>query len=111
VTFDAGKSEAAGREGIGRVKAHNPELMVLILILIRELPIGWTGQMEDIRAISEARYYKPTHHNFYGSAAREAIKLGLLLPTGRRVRMKLIDSHGRLTPELYRPHPRAAELV
>jgi hypothetical protein len=102
-TFDLFEGMARGAEGMKRVKENNHELMVKILILIRELPTGWIGQMENIRAMSEPRYGKPTHPNFYGSVTREAVKLGILEYTGRMVKMRRVKSHARQTPELTRP--------
>ena len=92
-----------GDEGMKRVKRANAELMIKILILIREMPRGWVGQMEDIRIESERRYGKPTHPNFYGSAAREALKLEIIEYTGATVKMKRVRSHARRTLEMIRP--------
>ena len=97
--FDLGEGMRRGDAGMKRVKRANAELMVKILILIRELPKGWRGQTEDIRLISEKRYGSPTHSNFYGSVAKEALKLEILGNTGRMVKMKRVQSHARKTPE------------
>jgi hypothetical protein len=101
-TFDLFEGEARRDKGMGRVKKNNAELLVKILVLIRELPTSWVGQTEDIRTMSELRYGKPTHHNFYGAVAREAVKLEILAYTGRVVKMKRPKAHAHKTRELKR---------
>lgn len=89
-------------EGIKRVARHNPELMVKGLEIIRSLPPGWRGQIENVRLELERLGKKPTHPNFYGALGREAMKLELLGKTGHRVSMKRARSHARKTDELKR---------
>jgi hypothetical protein len=97
------EGEARRDYGIARVLKNNDTYKVFCLTKIRTLRQGWTGQMEDLRPHLERMYgYKPTHGNFYGGLAKEAMALGLLGWTGRRVRMRRPTSKGRKTDELIR---------
>jgi len=97
------EGEARRDHGIARVLKNNNTYKVFCLTKIRTLRQGWTGQMEDLRPHLERMYgYKPTHSNFYGAVAKEAMTLGLLGYTGRRVKMRRPKSHGGKTDELIR---------
>lgn len=101
-TMDLFEGESRRDKGVARVKRNNEKLMVLGLELIRALPKGWTGQIEDVRLWIEKRGHRPTHSNFYGALGREAMKSGLLGRSGRRVKMRRVKSNARKTDELVR---------
>lgn len=101
--FDGGEGRKRRDRGVESVKRANMDLMVKGLEIIRALPPGWCGQIEDIRRMLEKLGKKPTHPNFYGALGREAIvRFELLGRTGRRVAMRRAKSHARRTDELRR---------
>ena len=101
-TIDLFSGKTLRDEGMKRVKRNNSDLMVKGLEIIRALPRGWRGQIENVRLELERLGKKPTHPNFYGSLGREAMKLELLGRTGHRVSMRRARSHARKTDELVR---------
>lgn len=67
-------------------------------------PMGAKLLGEDVRIDLVDRGYvrPPHHHNAWGAAVRVAVARGLLLPTGRRFKMKDENSHARKTDEYVR---------
>jgi hypothetical protein len=100
--FDLFDGKAARDEGISSVAVNNKAWMAAALAVVRQLPYGWRGLSENIRVIIEQSVGKPTHPNAYGALIRAATKGGLLRPTGRRLHMRKVSSHARITDELER---------
>lgn len=70
---------------------------------ISRLRSGWRGSGEDVRRLWwQDGGEMPRHHNAWGSVIRQAIAQGYLRRTGRRVKLKAVKGHARLTDEYER---------
>jgi hypothetical protein len=69
---------------------------------IEHLPSGWAGTGEDIRRflLEELHLEPPHHHNAWGGVISGAVKMGIIIGTGRYTKMRAIKSHARKT-EIY----------
>lgn len=97
-----GGASAGARDAALEVVAENAEdatqFMSRGLRAIAALSGEYTG--EDVRRCLTAAGVTPHHHNAWGALIRSAIKSGLLVPTGRYVRMTAVRSHARATQVL-----------
>jgi hypothetical protein len=101
--FDHAASQSARNEGMDITAKRNSEWLADYLAFVRDvLPADWVGTGEDIRAIYTG--HAPDHPNAYGAAICNAVRLGLLVKTGKYLAMKAKKSHSRSTPE-YRKAP------
>ncbi len=69
--------------------------------IIEDLEHGREMSGEDIRHAVSRLGVKPHHHNAWGALIMNAVRLKLILPTGRDTKMKDRRSHARKTP-IYR---------
>ena len=99
-----GLSEGRRRRdaGMDRVKANNAEWFRLALLVIHQLPEGWTGRPEQFRPSIEKIAGRPTSNNVYGSLISVARKRGLLIPVQHRSQNTRAVSHSRWTEEYRR---------
>lgn len=69
---------------------------------MKYLPSGWTGTGEDIRRflLEELHLEPPHHHNAWGGTISGALKMGIIIGTGRYTKMTSASSHARKT-EIY----------
>lgn len=101
--FDLGEGRRRRDAGMDRVKANNKEWFRLALLVIHQLPSGWTGRPEQFRPAIERVAGRPTHNNVYGSLTSVARKRGLLVKISRRSQNRRKVSHSRWTEEYTRP--------
>lgn len=94
--FEHEECQTARDEALERVGYHAGKFMAFGIVMIRGLSGEVTG--EDIRIRLTAAGIKPHHHNAWGSLINEAIKLGILQPTGEYRHMRVKSSHARRTP-------------
>mgnify|MGYP003147463348 CR=1 FL=1 len=69
---------------------------------MESLPSDWTGTGEDIRRFltEETDLEKPHHHNAWGGMISGAIRMGIIIGTGRYTKMTSVSSHA-LKTEIY----------
>lgn len=102
--FDAAAAREARDVGINITTKRNSTWLKSYLEYVKALPSTWIGTGEDIRA--KAGLADPDSANAWGAAMNNAVRLGLLVKTGRYVAMQAKKSHHRQTPE-YRKAPGA----
>lgn len=97
------QAEMARDAALTQVESHNETWLESALGVIAGMPSGHICTGEQIRhTVSEWKTGKPGHHNAWGALIMQAVKRGLLVPTGRYVKMKDKSSHARKTPEYRR---------
>lgn len=98
--FDLFQGQALRDLGIGRVTQASGRWFDHAMRVVMRLPRGWRGLSEDLRPIIEGQIGPPPKStNIYGALTREAIRLGILRPTGQRRPMRLGRSHARPSDE------------
>ena len=107
--FDLFSSRSARDKALSKVSNNAPDYMTGGLSLIANLPHGTVLIGEDIRIKCRDAKLVPHHHNAHGALIKQAIKIGLLRPTGHYRQMKSVTSHARRTAE-YRVHSRLEPL-
>lgn len=107
--FDLFQGQVERDRGIEQVTQGSGRWFDHAMQVVRRLPRGWRGLAEDLRPLIEAELGPPPRStNVYGAITREAIKLGLLRPTGLRRPMRLSRSHARPSDEYVKVTWRAA---
>ena len=98
--YDLWLSEQAKAEALGQVKREPWSSRAKSGM--KYLPSGWTGTGEDIRRflLEELHLEPPHHHNAWGGVIYGAVKMGIIIGTGRYTKMRAIKSHARKT-EIY----------
>lgn len=94
----------ARAEAVTQVESHNKTWLAEGLAMIAEPTHdmqGWVGTGEDLRK-KLTRLRRPGHPNAWGALIMQAVRKGLLIPTGRYLPMKDKSSHARKTPEYRR---------
>lgn len=87
-------------QALKRVGLNSGDFMLTALTALQELH-GKSMTGEQIRVELESRGVVPHHHNAWGALVRQALKTGLLHPTGNWVKMSTAKSHARRTPEYW----------
>lgn len=100
--LDLSGGRAARDEGIELVSERGRPWIEAAILVLYNLPIGWRGQMEDLRDDMERDIGKPHHRNIYGALANKAVRMGILVYPGGMQQMKRTTSHARITRVLER---------
>jgi|SRR5215472_10884966 len=104
--FNLGESKQRRDEGIELVTANNRKWSDEAYDYIKyEIPIGWVGQPEDWRReITLSSIGPPRSDKAWGGLTVRLLdkRRPLIAKTGRRVRMKDVNSHARMTDEYVR---------
>jgi len=98
--FDGPASQAARDDALAQVTEHNELWMDQAVARVAKLP-PMTGPFELWRKrLLDDGLEPPLHHNAWGALGRVCQERGLLVRTGRHVKMRAVRSHARETPEL-----------
>ncbi len=91
------RAKRARDDGMERARIRNRKWLTRAMDQVMELEesVEWTG--EGIRLHVRELVGDPSHHNLWGVLIGDAIKKGLLEPTGHWVHMETERSHSRLT--------------
>jgi hypothetical protein len=103
--FDAASSEAARDDALALVTGSETRLLWIedYSEFARGLLPGWTGTFEDLRCrFLQSGGAEPEHFNLWGAAAREIVRQGILVRTGRHEKAKFVQNHARELPEYRR---------
>jgi hypothetical protein len=92
----AGDAKAARDDGMAAVS--RADFMTRYLMFVRTLASGSLVTGEDVSLACASVGIVPHHHNAWGAAANQAVRLGLLIDTGQRRHMQKRVSHARQTP-------------
>jgi hypothetical protein len=93
--FDLAKGRAARDAGMDKLEGRNKQFYQQYDQYFGTLPVGWTGQSEDIRMVWSG--ISPTHHNVWGIAWKKLKVRGRITELPFKKPMTAEKSHGRRT--------------
>jgi hypothetical protein len=92
-------AETLRDEGITSVTQHNENWMTQALSKLHSHPRNVEVTGEDLKVwLLRNGLPKPKHHNAWGALIRSAATSGMIVLTGRTIKMKLANSHARRNP-------------
>lgn len=98
----AGEAERARDAALARTKTNNAQWTESAILTVEGWVAGWTGTGENIRHAVESIAGEPGHPNAWGMLVRILLKRGIIVRTGRYLKMQDKKSHARMTPEYRR---------